>query len=149
FSESVLNSMRNASLEDDINDPFTLYSLQNPESLPPILNSLDRLSIDIFLGLSGGSQKMYKNVRDALERHDQKLKLLSHYCVEKLIARETGVFQLYHDMCPNGCTAYTGEYSEKDTCPKCSEPRYVAGKNGKAESQKQFTTIPLGPQIQA
>ncbi|TFK59036.1 hypothetical protein BDN72DRAFT_873100 [Pluteus cervinus] len=141
--------MRNATLNDDIKDPSCLYSLEHPDSIPPNLNPLERLSVNIFLGLSGGSQRMYKSVRDSLKQHDGALELLSYHCTKKLIDDWTGIVQLHHDMCPNGCTAYTGDYSDIDKCPACGELRYTVGKKGKPEPRQQFTTIPLGPQIQA
>ena len=50
-------------------------------------------------------------------------------------------------MCPESCVAYTGPYDELEICPHCSTPQYIAGDNKKA--QKQFSTIPIGPVIQA
>ncbi|TFK31192.1 hypothetical protein BDQ12DRAFT_619331 [Crucibulum laeve] len=47
-------------------------------------------------------------------------------------------------MCPNSCVAYTGPFSELDKCPICKEDQY----NAKG-SWQYFTTIPLGPQLQA
>ena len=50
-------------------------------------------------------------------------------------------------MCTNSCVAYTGPYLDLEKCPRCSEPRYILG--GTAQSQKRFTTIPIGLVIQA
>ena len=49
-------------------------------------------------------------------------------------------------MCPNTCVAYTGLYEELDACPRCSMSRYLPNTNA---SWKQFTTVPIGPVIQA
>src|SRR6266704_5251237 len=62
----------------------------------------------------------------------------------------TGVTQTETDMCPNSCIAYTGPFATLDGCPntKCQLPRYENVK-GKKQARKQFSTIPLGPMLQA
>ncbi|KAF8272293.1 hypothetical protein EI94DRAFT_1555136, partial [Lactarius quietus] len=60
----------------------------------------------------------------------------------------SGVISIEHNMCPESCVAYTGwPYNELEICPHCSTPWYVSGKTKKA--QKCFSTIPIGPVIQA
>ena len=49
-------------------------------------------------------------------------------------------------MCPNTCVAYTRPYEELDTCSWCPLSRYIPDTN---TSRKQFTTVPIGPVIQA
>lgn len=58
----------------------------------------------------------------------------------------TGVVPIIHDMCVDTCVGFTGPFDALDACPKCSQPRYHPGtKNGR----RQFSTIPIGPVIQA
>jgi len=64
-----------------------------------------------------------------------------------------------HDMCINSCLGYTGPFENLDACSCCSEPRYVVDPSsgsddrmdgeGKKIPRQQFSTIPIGPQIQA
>jgi len=49
-------------------------------------------------------------------------------------------------MCPNTCVAYTGPYKELDMCPRCPLSRYLPDTN---TPRKRFTTVPIGPVIQA
>jgi hypothetical protein len=59
----------------------------------------------------------------------------------------SGVVPLEHDMCPNTCVAYTGPYSDLEHCPRCADPCYLPG--GTKKPQRRFTTMPIGPVIQA
>ncbi|KAF8883747.1 hypothetical protein CPB84DRAFT_1713219, partial [Gymnopilus junonius] len=72
--------------------------------------------------------------------------------VKERIKELTGVYSIFHDMCPNSCITYTGPFSSRDNCPKCNEPRYdpqtLASSHGR-KKVRQFHTIPLGPQLQA
>src|SRR6201996_7798528 len=49
-------------------------------------------------------------------------------------------------MCTKSCVAFTGPYSDLESCPRCSEPRYFPGST---KAQKQFSTVPIGPVVQA
>ncbi len=76
------------------------------------------------------------------------------YVVKERIKEITGVYPLMHDMCPNTCMAYTGPFSELDSCTKCSTPRYnpeVLATSGGIRKFLNigFVTLPIGPQLQA
>ena len=50
--------------------------------------------------------------------------------------------------------AYTGPFSDRDTCPHCGESRYdqqvfLASDGQKKIPRRQFYTFPVGPQLQA
>jgi hypothetical protein len=51
-----------------------------------------------------------------------------------------------HDMCMNLCMAFTGPCETLDACAQCKAPWYCPGTT---KAQKQFTTIPIRPVIQA
>jgi hypothetical protein len=113
-------------------------------------------SIELFLDTTTASQNVYENVCATFTRHMQRtnpgveFELLSHYRVQGTIAELTGVYSMKHDMCPNTCIAYTGPFSDLSSCPKCEEPRYKITPAGRErQPQRQFHTIPLGPQLQA
>ena len=71
---------------------------------------------------------------------------LSFDQVKRRIRWLSGVVPLEHDMCTNLCVAYTGPYSDLESCPRCSEPCYVPRST---KPQKQFSTIPIGLVVQA
>ncbi|KAF9221305.1 hypothetical protein BS17DRAFT_687270, partial [Gyrodon lividus] len=62
---------------------------------------------------------------------------------------------IQHDMCPNTCLAYTGPLACLDTCSICGDSQWnqqmLEGSDGCAKwvPAQTFTTIPLGPQLQA
>ncbi|KAI9454258.1 hypothetical protein BJY52DRAFT_1122937, partial [Lactarius psammicola] len=58
----------------------------------------------------------------------------------------SGIVFLEHNMCMWSCVAYTGPYGKLNSCPCCSSPWYIPGTT---KAQKWFSTIPIGPVIQA
>jgi len=67
-----------------------------------------------------------------------------------------------HDMCVNSCIAYTGPLEKLESCPQCYEPRYQPTPECNEDNDdqdeeiehvkvphQQFSTLPLGPQLQA
>ncbi|KAK6980866.1 hypothetical protein R3P38DRAFT_2579503, partial [Favolaschia claudopus] len=65
--------------------------------------------------------------------------------IKKKVAEWTGVVPILSHMCPNTCMAYTGPFSDRQSCTFCGTPRYdpVTG------AAREFYTMPLGPQLQA
>lgn len=61
------------------------------------------------------------------------------------IAFLSGFEPVRYDCCTNSCVCYTGVYADRNTCPKCNEPRY----NTCGKPRKQFTYIPLIPRLRA
>jgi hypothetical protein len=129
----------------------------------PIQNELNLLddpdllfSLRLFLSTTSASDQVYNDVRsDILNRHPED-NVLSLASVKKKIQDLTGVVPIVHDMCPNSCVAYTGPFSNLDTCPNsdCQESRYdlillQSSSVNIKKPQQQFFTMPLGPQLQA
>ena len=161
LSQQLIASIKNAELEDDIQDPRLLHSIRHPSTENEPLDVITSLSIEIFDALVGGSEKMYNDVRMALGRHNCGL-IHSYDVIKKKIEKITGITQIQTDMCPNSCIAYTGPFKALETCPKCEVSRYEdpptpddepssrPRRKGEARKpRKQFYTIPLGPQLQA
>ena len=140
IAQDMVENIQSAKLEDDIKDPELLESLNNPATESEFLDDITTLSIDIFIGLTGGSQQFYNNVRDALFRWKSEVRLLSYYVVRAKVEKTTGVTQIKTDMCPNSCIAYTGPFATLDTCPnpKCQSPRY---ENVKGKGHRRSSTI--------
>jgi hypothetical protein len=66
----------------------------------------------------------------------------------------SGVMSLIHNMCINGCLAFTGPFAGLETYLTCGEPRYeqitLANSGGRIKKARQeFHTMPIGPQLQA
>lgn len=58
-------------------------------------------------------------------------------------------------MCINNCVAFTGPFKGVEICPECGENRYEPCPGSESQdllgrrAQREFLTIPVGPQIQA
>lgn len=148
IAREFITSLGNASLDHRflMLDADLVEQIRNPPShILSIDNPTDQLSLDLFLAIDNASQETYNAVRDAIKRHFPDEDVLSYYNAKRLVETLTGVTPIVHDMCFNSCVGFTGPYFETDTCPTCGESRYDA--NGNA--RKQFSTIPLAPQLQA
>jgi hypothetical protein len=153
--------MRVASLDDNDLDADVVERLRNPPAEPLVLDHDHalRTGIELYLDLETASDETYTKVCATFHRALDRLHvaydpLPSLYQVKQKVAEITGVYSITKDMCRNTCLAYTGPFSDLEVCPKCDEPRYdprvLASTNGKTKNpQQQFTTIPLGPQLQA
>ncbi|KAJ7674086.1 hypothetical protein DFH06DRAFT_978706 [Mycena polygramma] len=143
--------LQTASLDDEHSslDSDTLHRLRNPLQDVPTLDADERLAIDIFLSVSNASVETYKSVRDGLLRRYPENPVLSYHAVKKLVSDLSGVVYVTHDMCINSCMAYTGPFADLTCCPYDREPRYDPKHEGAQVPRQQFSTILLGPQLQA
>ncbi|KAG2744318.1 hypothetical protein P692DRAFT_201721996, partial [Suillus brevipes Sb2] len=154
-------ALKNATLEDPMAKlgDDALERLRNPPQGPITIDSPGiRHSISMYLALEHASQEAYDRIMRSTRRNfteaDGIDDLLSFYRVERLIAEYTGVESIKHDMCLNSCLAFTGPFADLDNCPMCGTSRWDPAKlrasNGRTKIAAQtFTTIPLGPQLQA
>ena len=158
---SFVQALSNASTSDPASklSSNALHHLYHPPNVPLVIEDpAIRQSISTYLALENVSQAAYDAVAHSL-RHNfsgvpEVKKIQSFYNVEKLIKTYTGVEAILHDMCPNTCLTFTGPYSNLDECPMCWSSQWNQGKlqgtsgHVKVPAQ-QFTTIPVGPQLQA
>jgi hypothetical protein len=153
LSLKFIQLLKTARLENSGLDPDDLERLRNPTPAPiEILEDPDfRLSLDLFLAHTDASQASYTASHNAILRRHPDDEILSYDQIKRRIKQISGVVPLLHDMCPNTCVAYTGPFEELDKCPVCSEPRYEPAAAERAERvpRQQFSTIPIGPQLQA
>jgi Transposase family tnp2 len=146
-TQKFLDRLRTASLEDTAMDPEDISTLRNPEAGFDLLEPSPLLrSIQHFINNASASRDHYDGIRDIEGRHNPNDPMLSFDQVKRRVRWLSGVVPIEHDMCPNSCVAYTGPYDELDRCPQCTTPRYFP-ETGKP--QKRFSTIPIGPVIQA
>ncbi|KAF8340203.1 hypothetical protein F5887DRAFT_888652, partial [Amanita rubescens] len=146
--QKLIASIRNARLNDDM-DANMIAALQNPPHTPPDIDQLTKLSISLYLSMYNGSEAMYKGVMGSLSQFN-KIEIHSLHDVKKTIRKLTGVLAIETDMCINSCLAYTGPFSSLQACPHCAEPRYHEESVSRKRVPRQtFSTIPLGPQLQA
>jgi hypothetical protein len=100
-----------------------LERLRNLPHMPPC-NAVDKIALmAIDLYMRNPSEETYEtNHAFILQYFGTDLPL--YYKVKQLVSDLTGIESLVCDMCINSCLAYTGPFSELDTCPICSEPQY-------------------------
>ena len=154
-------ALKNASLNDPVAHlgKDALQQLWNPpHEIDPIENLGTCFSIAAYLALENTSQDAYNCVCRAVRRaFNGSLgadDILSFHNVKKFIASYTGIISIEHDMCRNTCITYTGPFSKLNTCPTCGTSRWkeerLQGTQGWSKIAAQtFTTIPIGPQLQA
>lgn len=151
IATNFVNEMKNAKLDSDIEPlPTNLVNqLQEPpEHILTIDDSDDRLSLDIYLAFTNASQESYNRVQDSVLRRYADSKILTYHRVKRLVETLSGVSPIRCDMCVNSCIGYTGPFATLTSCSHRGESRYEM-KKGKQVARKEFTTIPLAPQLQA
>lgn len=171
-----INLIKTAHLDESDLDEDTLERLRTPICGDIDIKDKDLLlSLEIYLGTENASRAVYENMRTAFKRDSPTRQILSHAavrvcCLVSAIAwylhavllrmwlqvevaakRLTGISPMKNDMCVNSCLGYTGPYKDLDQCPKCQQMRYCPVKlaEGKRVGRQQFTTLPVGPQLQA
>ncbi|KAL0960636.1 hypothetical protein HGRIS_005665 [Hohenbuehelia grisea] len=148
LSQEFIELLKSANLDDSGLGPDDLEDLRKPSAIPlEVLQNPDfRLSIRLFLSSLKSSEATYtENVAAIKERFPECTGILSLDQVKRRLKQLTGVVPVMHDMCVNTCIAFTGPFSELDTCNHCSQPRY----DSKGAPRRRFSTLPIGPQLQA
>ncbi|KAJ3561214.1 hypothetical protein NP233_g10329 [Leucocoprinus birnbaumii] len=123
---------------------------QAPE-LPPPDNG--PINFDYDLSTLNASQAIYNELVTHLSMCFPEFNIYSLYCVTKQLDSLSGTATMVHNMCPNSCIAFTGPYADLDKCPmpRCGSSHWDPIKLAKGEKvpAKTFSTIVLGPQLQA
>ncbi|KAI9437307.1 hypothetical protein H4582DRAFT_1778622, partial [Lactarius indigo] len=150
-TEQFIEMLHVVVLKDSGMCPEDIGSLRNPAQEPELANpSLLLRSIRHFVNNASASRDHYDTTREIELLNNPESKFLSFDQVKRRIWWLSGSYRyiipIEHDMCMRSCVAYTGPYGELESCPRCSSPRYISGTT---KAQKQFSTIPIGPVIQA
>jgi hypothetical protein len=143
-----IQTLKNATLEESGMAPEDIDQLRDPESAHGALDLLDTHLVKAlrhFNFSSDTSRNHYETIRKVNMAAYPGNKFLSFDQAKRTLKEIAGVVHIRHDMCPSSCAAFTGTYSSLDACPYCNAPRYDA--NGRP--RRQFTTIPIGPVLQA
>jgi hypothetical protein len=153
IAQEYIKLIRNARLGDQYDKlEATRERLANPPEELVSLEDLDlRFSLGLYMAMQNASEDTYTNVRRNILHRYPDSGVLSLDQVKRRMAEITGVTAIIHDVCINSCMGYTGPWADLDECPLCKEPRWdpLKSKPNKKVPRQQFTTIPLGPQLQA
>jgi hypothetical protein len=155
ITQSFIELLRTASLEDENLEPHILHQLRHPlEGVVELGDQDVVLSIENFITLTNASEDAYSGVCANIRCRYPDSQILSHHLVKQKIEELTGVVSLANDMCWKSCNGFTGALANLDNCPDCGESRWdpirLAESGGETKiARRQFYTIPLGPQLQA
>jgi hypothetical protein len=150
-----IDLVRHATLDNGELDPDTIDRLRNPLQHPPDVDDPDLiLALDIFLSTTSAAEDTYTSVMKAISRRFPETETLSHYQVKQRIEQLTGISPITHDMCVNSCAGFTGPFKDLMNCPICNDFRYEAHPYHESHGEKKiprktFSTLPIGPQLQA
>ncbi|KIK50938.1 hypothetical protein GYMLUDRAFT_143585, partial [Collybiopsis luxurians FD-317 M1] len=150
MAQRFINELRAITLDESGLSKETRVALLHPAECSIEFGDSDEdkdefLALELFLVLISGSEAQYAGSKIALERR-YGTKLMSHSQVKQRIASLSGIHPIVHDMCPNSCMAYTGPFKDLESCVRCAKPR-VDSISEKA--YQEFSTIPIGPYVQA
>jgi len=154
-SLKFIQMLEDATLESQL-CPEGLDALRNPQAhLSTPSDDPDLLlSISNYIDLMNSSQDAYERVSKNIQRRDPAIEPLSYDRVRRRVENLSGIIAVKDDMCIKSCVAFTGPFADLESCPRCQAPRYDPGELEKSRGEKkvprkQFTTFPVGPQIQA
>ena len=146
-TQDFVDALRSASLKNSGMQPVDIDRLRDPgpvldiEDPSPLLRSLRHL-----INNARSSRAHYEGIRSIELLNNPSDAFMSFDQARRRLLWLSGVVPLEHDMCPNTCVAYTGPYEELVTCPHCPLSRYFPDST---TPRKRFTTVPIGPVIQA
>jgi hypothetical protein len=162
-AQKFIDLVHAATLANSGLDEEVLDSLENPICSMQIDTTEKNLrhAIDLFVSATHASEESYEMAHRANQCHHPEDSLPSHHQIKCIVSEITGIHPILHHMCPKSCVAFTGPYSEMETCPKCGEARYkeearlLDPEHGLQQRQKvrvpraKYYTMLLGPQLQA
>jgi hypothetical protein len=145
ISLKFIECVKNASLEDYLNEDAIYRICNPPEHELDLDDPDDRYSIDVFLAVTTASEATYNAIHSATLCRYPDSGMLTYHKVKRLVADLSGVVPILTHMCINSCIGYNGPFTDLACCPMCGQGRYDAEK----VPRKLFHTIPIGPQLQA
>lgn len=144
-AQSFVEAIQQATLDESRLSADMLLRLRQPAEGNIEIDPDLRLGIDLFLSSINASQDTYTSSRAGVLRRHPDDEIPTYSQLQMHITQMTGVTSMVHNMCLKSCMAFTGPFADDEACHFCNEPRYLP--TGKA--QREFHTIPIGPQLQA
>jgi hypothetical protein len=141
-------ALKNATLKEGGMDLDEIGRLRDPDLARHTLDMSDTHLVKAlrhFVHSTGTSRDHYETIRKVDMAAYPGDEFLSFDQAKRRLRKLSGVVPIKHDMCTSSCAAFTGAYSELDACPYCGAPRY----NANGRPRREFTTIPIGPVLQA
>ncbi|KAJ7587801.1 hypothetical protein C8J56DRAFT_786479 [Mycena floridula] len=156
---SCLSTLKNASFEKDSFTKNELQSFLDPPTEVLYISDPDRP----YPNWAGASESVYKCAYDVNKRRYPDGKMLSYDQVCRRVKKLVRILSFQHNMCISSCMVYTGPFRKLEECMYCKEHCYKpitdlesGSDSDSPESNRQaqiphktFTTMPIGPQLQA
>lgn len=154
LSIEYINALKSATLDESSMGEIAIKRLRDPTWTKSIdLNGNEglRISLEMFIDTITASDETYERVISRLQKRQRNLDFCSRYRIEKRAQELAGTSTIIHDMCPQSCIAYTGALADRDKCTECGTSRWDELKSSvdRKVPARTFTTIALGPQLQA
>ncbi|KJA13784.1 hypothetical protein HYPSUDRAFT_151137, partial [Hypholoma sublateritium FD-334 SS-4] len=149
-SIEFINALRNATLDGTHSNlsPSSVERIRNP--LREVFNLSEdpdlHLGLEIFMASINSSNDAYHVTRGAILRRHPEDVIPSYDQIKRRIEDITGVGSISHPMCTNSCVAFTGPFSNLDTCPRCGESKICPITK---KIRQEFVTIPIAPVLQS
>jgi hypothetical protein len=151
--------MQSASLDDEGTglSAEAIMRLKFPLQLTPLLDR-DRITtaaVKLYLSCSASDKEYERTRKIIIELHGcSPDEFPTLYRVKQIVAELTGVESIVHDMCIDSCVGFTGPFGGLAHCPECGKCRYDVVKFAESGGEiriprKQFSSISVGPQLQA
>jgi hypothetical protein len=146
-TQDFIETLRVAVMEDTGMSEEDILDLRNPGPVDNFVDPSPLLqSVRHFINNVNASHDHYDNTRAIELLNNLNDDFLLFDQVKRRICWLSGVLPIEHDMCLETCMAYTGPHKDLEACPFCSTSRYLPGSK---KARQHFTTIPIGPVIQA
>lgn len=146
LSLDFIKRLKEATLDNSGLSADKIERLRNPARISEAdFDANLRFSLGLFQSCINASEDTYTKTCAVVQDNVPGAELLTYDAIRTQLANLSGVYPIEHDMCFNSCIAFTGPFEELTNCPLCHEAR----KTLSGSPRKTFTTIPLGPQIQA
>ncbi|KAJ8696534.1 hypothetical protein PTI98_006399 [Pleurotus ostreatus] len=146
LSLNFIKHLKEATLDNSGLSANKIERLRNPARISEAdFEANVQFSLGLFQSCRNTSEDMYTKTCAVVQDNVPGAELLTYNAIRTQLANLLGVYPIEHDMCFNSCIAFTGPFKKLANCPLCHE----AQKTLSGSPRKTFTTIPLGPQIQA
>lgn len=169
YQESGSGSGSGPDLPHSYSVPGSVYELQDallhgysqppfPPTSPPqsvSLTTSETVTLEHYVAwhTSNGTVRAYSQHAEVLRRRGEIV--LTLHSARRLAVSITGLSPASVDICPHSCIAYTGKFSDLDTCPYlrekkiCGQPQYRPQTSGRQKPRSQMMTLPVMATIKA
>lgn len=132
---------------DDEDDNYDVEMMEEILSTATDAHHLTQAQLDavrpaMFKLQTGLSARAYNQLPATFPKH----KTPGWKKAQKVLAQLAAFEKDVRHCCINSCVLFAGPHQDRDTCPKCKEPRYDTS-GPKPRARKLWTYLPLAPRL--